>query len=74
MKESKIGDEYITDVFMNSLRECKDEQEIKALLEDRSELLSESKNFETVKGMGDTKKLDESKKDNSDDYLNAIGG
>lgn len=52
--EAKLPDEYLTDTFKTSLREAKDEEGIKALIEDRKTLIS--KTVDGVKGMGDEKK------------------
>jgi hypothetical protein len=49
--ESKIDKQYITTVFMNSLRVAKDDDEVKKMLEDRAKLIVAGAGG--VRGMGD---------------------
>jgi len=79
IEASKLKDkkEYVTPRFMESLREAKDEADIKALIEDRVKLIEQSR--KGVKGMGDkgdpdkeqTKEVLEAKKK---EYEEAVDG
>ena len=58
IKESKIPEEFITDVFTESLMEAKDEERVKKLIEDRKALVETKK--VGVHDMGDTTNIHES--------------
>lgn len=53
IKESKLEEDYVTDAFMEALRGAKNEDSIKALIEDRKKIIEAS--HDGVKGMGDEK-------------------
>ena len=68
LEESKIDTALVTDVFRATLSDAKDDEAIKALIEDRKTLKVEK---EGVKGMGDHKKVEESKL-SDEDYKKAM--
>lgn len=74
IEESKIDKKYVSEIFMQSLRSAKDDEEIKKMLEDRSKIIEAGS--KGVKGMGDDKKLLESDKkpdeSGNDEYEKAM--
>lgn len=74
IEESKLDKKYVSEIFMESLRSAKDDEEVKKMLEDRKKIVEAGS--KGVKGMGDDKKVlegNEDKKESStDDYEKAI--
>jgi len=60
LKESEIPEELVTEVFVESLNDAKDDAVVKKLIEDRKTVAKDLK--AGVKNYGSDKKLDESKK------------
>ena len=59
--ESKIDEELVSEIFMQSLCEAKDEETVKKLIEDRKELMSAKSKKKGVKDMGDERIDDDDK-------------
>jgi len=71
IEASKLKDkkDVVTPRFMESLREAKDEADIKALIEDRVKLIEQS--VSGVKNMGDEKNLDDDEKTQTKEMIEA---
>ena len=75
LKDSKIPDEFISETFRKNLSEAKDEDAMKALIEDRKELVKGKKPKKQVKDAGGSTKIDESDDENKlsdEDFEKAI--
>lgn len=79
LKESGLKEEHVTATFRESLSAAENEDKMKALIEDRKKLITES--TKGVKGMGDEAKTeehvtesDDEKKKAADEYGRAIKG
>ena len=72
LKESKIDEALVTPIFRDTLSEAKDEDAMKALIEDRKTLTKPGK--KVVSGMGDHTDIDESNDEtlSDEDYDKAI--
>lgn len=59
IEESKIDKQFVSEIFMQSLRSAKDDEEIKKMLEDRKKIVEAGS--KGVRGMGDDKNLMENR-------------
>ena len=66
LKESKIDESLITPIFRETLSDAKDEEAMKALIEDRKTLTKPEKK-KGVSGMGDHTDIDESNEETLSD-------
>ncbi len=73
LKESKIDESLVTPIFRETLSEAKDEEAMKALIEDRK-LLTKPEKKKGVSGMGDHTDMDESDDEtlSDEDYEKAV--
>ena len=73
LKESKIDESLVTPIFRGTLSDAKDEEAMKALIEDRKTLTKPEKK-KGVSGMGDHTDIDESNEEtlSEEDYDKAV--
>jgi len=73
IEESKLDKKFVSEIFMQSLRSAKEDEEIKKMLEDRKKIVEAGS--KGVRGMGDDKKVlesDETKSTEPGEYEKAM--